>query len=301
MEIRNLRHVVALANRMNYMQAGEDLGLSQSALTRSIQATERKVGLRLFDRDRSGVRLTPQGRLFVERAQTLIAGMDDLDKTMEQTASAEQGEVSFGIEPLPARALLHGVLSTSLTRSPRLKTRVLIRSIEALWEMLVSGDIEFFISAQKRLPWNPPPKVTRLGTFPLSLLVRSGHPALDKRQAPAAYPVLLAGDAGQFEYLPASLRTLVSGPRHIVEDYGLLGRLTEDSDAILIASTYAVAQEINEGRIRELLPTEDYEPADIQIAMYSLERRSLSPGALKLRSDFQQQMLSLTRGYAKTP
>lgn len=300
MEIRNLRHVVALANRLNYVQAGEDLGLSQSALTRSIQATERKIGQRLFDRDRSGVRLTPQGRHFLERARALIGGMDDLEKAMEQTASAEQGEVSFGIEPLPARALLQGVLSTSLSRSPNLKTRVLIRSIEALWEMLVSGEIEFFVGAQKRLPWNPPPKVTRLGVFPLSLLVRSGHPALDQRQPLDAYPVLLAGDAGQFEYLPPSLRTLISGPRHIIEDYGLLGRLVEDSDAILIASTAAVPQEINDGRICELLPTEIYEPADIQIAMYSLERRSLSPGAIKLRYALQKQMQHLTRGGSRT-
>lgn len=295
MELRNLRHVVALARTLNYVRAGEELGLSQSALTRSIQAIERQTGVRLFDRDRGGVHLTRQGRIFVDRATIILADADALHASMQQAANGEEGEVPFGIEPLPARVLLPAILSQSLDQSPGLRNRVLIRSIEALWSLLIAGDIDFFISAEGRVPDHPPTRIASLGSFPLSLLVRAGHPALNRTYAARPYPVLLAGDAGQFEHLPQTLRDLIAGPRHIVEDYDLLAKLTETSDAILIASSFAVQQEIAEGRIHEILPPDDYMPARIRIVMYSLERRSLPPAAQKLKHAFQRQMQLLAQ------
>lgn len=288
-ELRNLRHVTVLAEKLNYIRAGEALGLSQSALTRSVQATERELGVRLFDRDRGGVRLTRAGLVFVARAQALLADAERLAAVMQRTANAEEGELQFGIEPLPARALLPAVLSDALGRSPNLRNQALIRSIEALWDLLKRGDIEFFISAEGRIADEPPAKVVRLGHFPLSILVRSGHPILGDEPQPSRFPVLLAGEAGEFEHLPPDLQALVSGPRHIVEDYDLLAKLTQATDAVLVASSVALKQEIAEGSIREV-HAHGCSPPQIPIVMYSLDRRSLSPGAIKLARAFQLQM-----------
>ena len=284
-----------LSRKLSYTRAAEELGLSQSALTRSIQALEQEMRGRLFDRDRGRVQLTPLGQSFVDRAEALVAEANDLQGAMQRTADAEQGEVSFGIEPLPARALLVAVLSQSLKRAPNLRSRVQVRSIEALWSRLTAGEIEFFISAEGRVPDAPPVRMTRLGAFPLSFLVRPGHPALAQGNRGASFPVLLAGDAGQLDFVPASLKALTSGPQHIVEDYEVLAKLTEMTDAVLVSSSFAVSEEIAAGRIREILPEGDYQPIVIKITMYSLERRSLSPGALKLKKSFQRQMRLLTQ------
>ena len=84
---------------------------------------------------------------------------------MQRPADAEDGEVCFGIESLPARVLLPDVLSESLDQSPNLRSRVQIRSIEALWNRLIAGEIEFFISAEGRLPAAPLARISRLGSF----------------------------------------------------------------------------------------------------------------------------------------
>jgi hypothetical protein len=42
LELRNLRHMLALARRLNYARAAEDLGITQPSLTWSIQALERQ-------------------------------------------------------------------------------------------------------------------------------------------------------------------------------------------------------------------------------------------------------------------
>ena len=295
MELRNLRHAVTLARKLSYTRAAEDLGLSQSALSRSIQALEQETGVRLFDRDRGKVQLTRHGLAFIERAEALVAEADGLQRAMRRSADAEDGEVCFGIESLPARVLLADVLSESLRQAPNLRTRVQIRSIEALWGRLIAGEIEFFISAEGRVPAGPPARVSRLGVFPLSFLVRPGHPAL-AGPAPGQggcggpFPVLLAGDPGQFDFLPPGLKELTAGPRHIVEDYETLGKLTERSDAILIASRFAVLEEMAAGRIVELPQLREIQPISMRIVMYSLDRRSLSPAALKLKQSFQRHM-----------
>jgi len=295
MELRNLRHVVALARCCNYIKASEELGLSQSALTRSIQTTERQLGVRLFDRDRGGVHLTQAGSVFVERARALLAEADNLQTVMKQTSSAEEGTVCFGIESLPARALLPATLAGSIKDAPNLRTHVLIRSIEALWGLLTSGDIEFFVSAEGRVPENAQTQVTRLGSFPLSLLVRSGHPALSSPAKGASFPLLLSGEAGDFASLPADLRPWVMGPRHIIEDYDLLGKITHSSDAVLVSSSIAMEAEIREGHLVELHSKTRRGAILIPIAMYHLTRRTLSPGADRLKTALIRQMRDIPR------
>jgi len=78
-DLRRLRYLVALARRLSFTQAADDLGITQSTLTRAIQSLEREMGLRLFDRDQSGVALTSDGRRVVEKAESLLAHAKDFD------------------------------------------------------------------------------------------------------------------------------------------------------------------------------------------------------------------------------
>src|ERR1700741_4516245 len=106
LQLKSLTHLVALARRLHYARAAEDLHISQSALTRSIQALEKQLGMRLFDRDRAGVALTPQGKLAVERCAVLLADAEDVERHLVLAAGARAGRVRFGMAPLPASALL---------------------------------------------------------------------------------------------------------------------------------------------------------------------------------------------------
>ena len=81
MDLRQLRHAVTLGKLLNYTKAAQELGLTQSALSRSIQAIEERVQVRLFDRDRGGVRLTELGRLYIARANTLLREAEELDRS----------------------------------------------------------------------------------------------------------------------------------------------------------------------------------------------------------------------------
>jgi DNA-binding transcriptional LysR family regulator len=55
MNLRQLQHVVALAEHRNFRRAADSVGLTQSALTQSIRNLEEEYGVELFERSRREV------------------------------------------------------------------------------------------------------------------------------------------------------------------------------------------------------------------------------------------------------
>ena len=65
MDLNYIREFVVLANTCNYMEAAEQLFISQSALSRHIKNLEEELGVSLFDRSTRSVTLNAFGMLFL--------------------------------------------------------------------------------------------------------------------------------------------------------------------------------------------------------------------------------------------
>jgi DNA-binding transcriptional LysR family regulator len=294
LDLTKLRYLVTLARRANYARAAEELGISQPALTRTIQTLEAQLGLRLFDRDRSGVRVTPQGRDFADRAAVLVANAEDLERHATLTVTAQSGRVRFGMAPMPARALLASVLQARLVEAPQLVNDIVVRNVGALWPLLTSGEIEFFVSAEGQVPDAPPVRALALGTFPVSYLVRKGHPLLNGLEPPQSYPLLLS--TGREVALPPELKSYVVTPPHVVEDFGALVALTSSTDAIWVSSTYAVSAELADETLVELPIAKPPGHEEYRMMMYSLDRRTQSPAARVLKDAMIRRIKVLKEG-----
>jgi DNA-binding transcriptional LysR family regulator len=291
MDLRSLRHVVTLARRLSYTKAAEELGLTQSALSRSIQAIEQRANVRLFDRDRGGVHLTTLGRDFVERAAALLREADDLDRLLRRGGTGAQGKIAFGMAPLPAAVLLPTALSAGLASTPDLRSHAYVRSAEALLPLLVREEIEFLVCTEPQVPETAPVKATPLGMFPISLLVRAGHPLLTSgaSEDKLRFPLVVSAP---FEKQENGVG--LGDPHIILEDHGALMRITESSDAIWLSSSFAAAEEILQGRLQEIPSPRQRGQGRFPVVMYSLDRRSLSPAALKLKDVFRARIRGLT-------
>jgi DNA-binding transcriptional LysR family regulator len=270
LDLRNLRYLVTLARHLNYVRAADELAITQPTLSRAIQALERQLAVRLFDRDRGGVHLTPQGRDIAERAAFLLADAEELERRSHRNAQGESGHVRFGMAPMPARALLAKTLADRLNAAPRVTNEVVVRDVEALWSMLVRGEIEFFVS-----PYRPGHDLTQariqtLGRFPLSLIVRAGHPLLADPGSGERFPLLRSSWTGLS--VPAEVRHFILDDPNIVEDFGTLARITATTDAIWLSSAYAIEDEIRAGMLVELFRAAD----TVEVAEYALTRRSRS-------------------------
>jgi DNA-binding transcriptional LysR family regulator len=300
MDIRSLRCLIALAKRLNFSRAADDLNISQPSLTRTVQTLEKQLGQRLFDRDRSGVRPTAQGLAIIERARQLLAEFDDFERQTRLSASGLGGKVRIGIAPLPARALLPAVLAEQFSAAPHLSHEILVRNVEILWPLLIADEIEFLVTAEGQVPDNASIRSEVLGQFWVSLLARSDHPLINGGHAGQKYPILLSSRRGLTSEIPDELRQLSSSTPHVVEDYEAIKELLKSADAIWLASPYAVTNEVGSGELCELPHSANLHQRQFRMMIYSLERRTLSPAASRLRETLRYSMKQLANDLPMT-
>jgi len=83
-ELRLLRYAVAVAETLSFSQAAERLNTSQPSLSRQILKLEEDLGVKLFDRTKRWVELTPAGRGFVQEARKAIAHAERAEAVAKQ-------------------------------------------------------------------------------------------------------------------------------------------------------------------------------------------------------------------------
>lgn len=76
-ELRHLRAFLAVADEGNVTRAAAHLGLTQPAVSRTLAALERHLGIRLVDRSTHHLALTPEGVAFRDKAAAAVAAFDE--------------------------------------------------------------------------------------------------------------------------------------------------------------------------------------------------------------------------------
>src|SRR3954449_8191311 len=97
-ELRQLRYFAAVAEELNFGRAAERLLIAGPSLSQQIKALERDLGVRLFDRDRRAVTLTPAGAAPLPHTRALLERADDLRNRAARIAGSEPvrlGHVSW--------------------------------------------------------------------------------------------------------------------------------------------------------------------------------------------------------------
>ncbi|HEX2648418.1 MAG TPA: LysR family transcriptional regulator [Burkholderiales bacterium] len=109
-DLRQLRHFVAVAERLHFGRAAAALHISQPPLSRSIRDLEARVGATLLARSRRKVELTPEGARFLEEAKRLLAQLERAVLEVGRMAAGTGGRLRIGFVSLADFGVLPGLL-----------------------------------------------------------------------------------------------------------------------------------------------------------------------------------------------
>lgn len=284
--LRQLQHLVALAEEQSFARAAQRVHLSQPALSRSIQALERDLGILLLDRAARRMTLTAAGKQVLERARRVLFEARCLKRDVDLIKSHELGEIRFSVGPHSAAVFLPDVLVLLRENHPRLHLVPEVNSWDVLHEKLKKEAIDFFVTDLKWIPEDDTVEVLRLPPLSAGWYVRKDHPLQRKRKVSIAdwRPFSFA-----FVPLPEPFARKVRKALQLPQEpdvhrmiecnnFYVLKDLAAASDVVLYAADAAVRSEVRDGRLAKL-KTAPYPAPDLALAIAYLSHRTLSPEA----------------------
>ena len=141
-DLRQLRHFVAVAERLHFGRAAAALHMSQPPLSRSIRDLEGRLGATLLARTRRKVELTPEGSRFLEEARRLLAQLEHAVLEVGRMA-AGGGRLRLGFVSLADYGVLPSLLKAYKAARPgvALALREMLSPDQAA--ALAAGELDF--------------------------------------------------------------------------------------------------------------------------------------------------------------
>jgi len=181
MELSYLKEFITLSETGNYLEAAEELYISQPSLSRHIKAMEDELGTQLFTRSTRRVSLSEFGRVFLPYATRIVKLQEEYEEKLFQYKSGFQDTLSIGSIPSLAQ---YGILD-ELVRFRSEEPSYSLNLIEAdpirLESMVRDGELEL---AFTRCGAEPPEQLTLIPytSDVLVAVVSDEHPLAERKQ-----------------------------------------------------------------------------------------------------------------------
>jgi DNA-binding transcriptional LysR family regulator len=181
MELRHLRYFVAVASELHFGRAAERLVISQPALSQQIRSLEGELWLQLLERDRRGVRLTPEGETFLAEAKAVIQQADRAAEVARALAEGATGRLRLSYVRTMPGGLPEVIVREYRRRYPGVEIATASGSTGQNVERLTSGDLDVaFVhtpfESGAELLW------VEIATEPLVVALPSANPLSKRRR-----------------------------------------------------------------------------------------------------------------------
>ena len=173
--LKQMRYAIAVARTGHFGHAASDCAVSQPALSQQILMLETLCGTPIFDRLKSGVRLTPFGRDFIELAKTATRASEALDDFALRRQGKPNRPIRFGLIPTVAPYLLPEIFPALTEQLPELKFTVSESRTEALLEGLQDGSLDIVLIASAPPAGGPKLTISPLFEDPFVLATPSSE------------------------------------------------------------------------------------------------------------------------------
>ena len=197
LDSRLLRHFLAVVHHGNMTAAASALGLTQPALSKSIQHLEQELDVALFVRHAGGVTPTAYGGALARRARLIDAELTRARAEIEAIRGGGAAVVRVGASPMWTAAYLPQAVAALHRDLPRVQVRISSGVIDTLIPRVLSGELDLVCAAMD-FPDHAELERESLLEAEHVLVVHRSHRLARRRAVPAAellqYPWATIGD-----------------------------------------------------------------------------------------------------------
>lgn len=187
-----LQALVAVAATRSEGAAARQLGLSQAAVNASLRQLEHAARARLFERSRSGTRLTEAGEALLLHAKLALLELRIGHDELAAHRGLAVGHLAVGALPMAADVLVPQALAQLFRQQPGVQVTVADGTFEALLQQLRHGDVDLVVGPLRGAAAAPDVEEQPLFVDRLVPVVRSGHPLLARGAPPRSLRPLRA-------------------------------------------------------------------------------------------------------------
>lgn len=143
---RQLRAFLAVLDQGSLGRAAGQINLSQPALSRLVQDMENRLGVRLFDRQSSGMTPTAYAEALAPHARLLLFEMGQAIDTLDALRGLRRGVLRIGAVAAAARSLLPDAVAALLAKAPELQVELMEAADDRLFSALAARSIDLVIA-----------------------------------------------------------------------------------------------------------------------------------------------------------
>ncbi|WP_024577101.1 MULTISPECIES: LysR family transcriptional regulator [unclassified Afipia] len=283
MRFLTLKYFNAVAKLGSIRKAADRLHVAPSAVSRQIAQLEHEVDAVLFERSKSGVRLTAAGEVLARQSHRIFRDLDRARAGIDDLRGLRRGEVSLWVIEGFVTGLLPSILAEFQRRYPAVAFKVQTASTDRITEALLEDEADIGITFNA----SPRAEIETIAEFPepISCLVAGDHKYAGRKsltleeicKEPLALPDHSFGIRQSFERTVARHKLV---PRVLVttNSLELTNTMAVTGQFIAFKPALAVITQLGSGQLRAI-PVADAELASARSSISVHRDRPLSHAA----------------------
>jgi DNA-binding transcriptional LysR family regulator len=141
--LRQLRVFIEVARLQSFSRSGDEIGLTQSAVSRCVRELEGEIGLKLIDRTTRDVQLTDVGGNLVSSVSRLLSDLDDALREIREIGEQRRGRVVVAASPTVACRLMPRVVASCGRQFPYIALGLRDDVQSDVVRKVKSGEVDF--------------------------------------------------------------------------------------------------------------------------------------------------------------
>ncbi len=185
MNIQQLKCFVEVSRTLNFTKAGQNLFISQTAVTNHIKNLEEILGFALFERTKKNVTLTQKGHIFLKSALKLLEAGQECYQTIQYLNHENVGRLKIGYLKGIEHCLMIDIIQNFYQSYPQIDIQLYRESRNQLEDMLRNHEVDCIFTAsigQYNQHFSEEMSSCFIHSYPFVVVLNKNHPLAYKEK-----------------------------------------------------------------------------------------------------------------------